>query len=46
MKDQVTRLEANHKRLETENVEINKKLDKLDNRVEKMFDVIIKHFGE
>ncbi len=46
MKDQVTRLEANHKRLETENIEINKKLDKLDSRVEKMFDVIIKHFGE
>lgn len=46
MKDQVTRLEENHKRLQEENVGINKKLDKLDNRVEKMFDVILKHFGE
>lgn len=46
MKDQVTRLEANHTRLENENVEINKKLDKLDNRIEKMFEVILKHFGE
>lgn len=46
MKDQITRLETNHKRLEIENVEINKKLDKLDNRIEKMFEVILKHFGE
>lgn len=46
MKDQVTRLEANHKQHEKENIEINKKLDKLDDRVEKMFEVILKHFGE
>lgn len=46
MKDQVTRLEANHQRLEKENVQINEKLDKLDHRVEKMFDIILKHFGE
>ena len=46
MKDQVTRLEDNHRRLEKENVEINKKLDKLDNRIEKMFEVILEHFGE
>lgn len=45
MKDQVTRLEQSHKRLAEENVEINQKLDKLDNRVEKMFEVILKHFG-
>lgn len=46
MKDQITRLESNHERLAKENIEINKKLDKLDNRVEKMFEVILKHFGE
>lgn len=46
MKDQITRLEVNHERLQEENVGINKKLDKLDSKVEKMFDIILKHFGE
>ena len=46
MKDQITRLESKHERLEKENIEINRKLDKLDHRVEKMFDIILKHFGE
>lgn len=46
MKDQITRLESKHERLEKENIEINQKLDKLDHRVEKMFDIILKHFGE
>lgn len=46
LKDQVTRLEVDHKRIEKENLAINTKLDKLDSRVEKMFDIILKHFGE
>ena len=46
LKDQVTRLEVDHKRIEKENQAMNNKLDKLDNRVEKMFDIILKHFGE
>lgn len=45
LKDQVTRLEANQKQIEKDNKDINKKLDKLDDRVETMFQVIIKHFG-
>ena len=45
MKDQITRLEENHKRIEQDNESINRKLDKLDDRVEKMFEIILKHFG-
>lgn len=46
IKDQITRLEENHHKIQAENKDINKKLDKLDTRVEKIFDIILKHFGE
>jgi hypothetical protein len=49
MKDQVTRLEANQKAITETQKEDSKrfdqKLDKLEDKVDKMFEIIIKHFG-
>lgn len=49
MKDQVTRLEANQKQItETQKVDSERfdhKLDKLEDKVDKMFEIILKHFG-
>ena len=49
MKDQVTRLEENQKMITETQKEDSKrfdqKLDKLEDKVDKMFEIIIKHFG-
>lgn len=49
MKDQVTRLEANQKVItETQKADTERfdhKLDKLEDKVDKMFEIILKHFG-
>lgn len=49
MKDQVTRLEANQKMItETQKADSERfdhKLDKLEDKVDKMFEIILKHFG-
>lgn len=49
MKDQVTRLEANQKVItETQKADSERfdhKLDKLEDKVDKMFEIILKHFG-
>ena len=49
MKDQVTRLEANQERITATQKEdserFDHKLDKLEDKVDKMFEIILKHFG-
>lgn len=45
IKDQVTRLEENHQRLKEENTITNNKIDKMEEKVDKMFNIILKHFG-
>lgn len=49
MKDQVTRLETNQKHItETQKADSERfdhKLDKLEDKVDKMFEMILKHFG-
>ena len=49
MKDQVTRLEANQKQItETQKADTERfdhKLDKLENKVDKIFDIIIQKLG-
>lgn len=45
LKDQVTRLESGHVHIKEDNEAINKKLDKLEEKVDKIFDIILKHFG-
>ncbi len=49
MKDQVTRLEANQKTItetqKTDSERFDHKLDKLEDKVDKMFEIILKHFG-
>ena len=49
MKDQVTRLEANQQHItETQKQDSERfdhKLDKLEDKVDKMFEIILKHFG-
>jgi flagellar biosynthesis/type III secretory pathway M-ring protein FliF/YscJ len=49
MKDQVTRLEANQKAItetqKTDSERFDHKLDKLEDKVDKMFEIILKHFG-
>ena len=49
MKDQVTRLEENQKRItdtqKADSERFDHKLDKLEDKVDKMFDIILKHFG-
>lgn len=49
MKDQVTRLEANQIAItETQKADSERfdhKLDKLEDKVDKMFEIILKHFG-
>ncbi len=49
MKDQVTRLEANQQQItETQKIDSERfdhKLDKLEDKVDKMFEIILKHFG-
>lgn len=49
MKDQVTRLEANQKVItetqKTDSERFDHKLDKLEDKVDKMFEIILKHFG-
>ena len=49
MKDQITRLEANQaeitKTQKADTERFDHKLDKLEEKVDKMFDVILKHFG-
>jgi hypothetical protein len=49
MKDQVTRLEANQaeitKTQKSDTERFDHKLDKLEDKVDKMFDLILKHFG-
>ena len=49
MKDQVTRLEANQKAItetqKSDSERFDHKLDKLEEKVDKMFDIILKHFG-
>ena len=45
IKDQITRVEENHQRLKEENLVINNKIDKVEEKVDKMFTIILKHFG-
>lgn len=49
MKDQVTRLEANQKAItetqKSDSERFDHKLDKLEDKVDKMFEIILKHFG-
>lgn len=49
MKDQVTRLEANQKTItetqKSDSERFDHKLDKLEDKVDKMFEIILKHFG-
>ena len=49
MKDQVTRLEANQQHItetqKTDSERFDHKLDKLEDKVDKMFEIILKHFG-
>ena len=45
IKDQITRVEENHQRLKEENIVINNKIDKMEEKVDKMFNIILKHFG-
>lgn len=49
MKDQVTRLEANQaeitKTQKADSERFDHKLDKLEDKVDKMFEIILKHFG-
>ncbi len=49
MKDQVTRLEENQKAItatqKADSERFDHKLDKLEDKVDKMFEIILKHFG-
>jgi flagellar biosynthesis/type III secretory pathway M-ring protein FliF/YscJ len=49
MKDQVTRLEANQQHItetqKSDSERFDSKLDKLEDKVDKMFEIILKHFG-
>ena len=49
MKDQVTRLEANQKTItdtqKADSERFDHKLDKLEDKVDKLFEIILKHFG-
>lgn len=45
IKDQVTRLEAGHEDIKKENINMDKKLDKLEEKIDKVFDIIIDKLG-
>lgn len=49
MKDQVTRLEKNQAEItkvqKEDSERFDHKLDKLEDKVDKMFEIILKHFG-
>lgn len=46
IKDQVTRLEGGHDIMRQETKQLDTKLERLEEKVDKMFDIILKHFGQ
>lgn len=46
IKDQVTRLEGGHDIMRQETKQLDAKLERLEEKVDKMFDIILKHFGQ
>lgn len=45
IKDQVTRLENGHEDIKEDTKKLDSKLERLEEKVDKIFDIILKHYG-